>query len=99
MFQPVLRGSDLILARLPNDADVLATHRAHVGALAVEPTFLSEVARAVVATTDREFVRLRERASGQDARFFWGSRRGESLLMRRGPHGDQVVVPPGTGHR
>ena len=99
VFSPTLQGGDLVLARLPNSADGSSTQQAQRGAhvdghvvevatLAVEPTFLSEVARAVVASADRDISRLRDRAAGNDGRFFWGSKRGETLLLRRGPHGD-----------
>ena len=99
MFSPLLSGDKLVLARLPNAADISTATCAHVGTLAVEPTFIAEVARGVASSTDREIARLRERASGTDQRFFWGTKRGETVLLRRGQHGDQLIVAPGGGHR
>ncbi len=45
------------------------------------------------------FVALRERAEGIDGSFRWVVHAGHRVLERVGPHGSQLVVPPGGGLR
>ena len=44
-------------------------------------------------------MQLRERTEGNDPAFRWVVRAGHRVMERVGPHGTQLVVPPGGGLR
>ncbi len=60
---------------------------------------MGNVARFSVDSDDVHFVAVRARAEGADAAFRWATRAGHRVIERVGPHGTQLVVPPGGGLR
>ena len=92
MLNPILMDGVLHVTRLPHVNVTL-------NSLTVEPSFWGQVARYVSNTNDPRITALRSLAGGRDGTYNWQPRGPHRVLIRRGPHGQQLVIPPEGGLR
>jgi len=79
VFAPVLRDGHVFVSRMPSDADVIPQHE-RLGALSVEPTFLGNLARYTLATSDPRVATLKEKAGSMDGLYHWVNRSDHRVL-------------------